>query len=64
MSQLFVDNIKSRTGGAIGAPSGAVVTGIVTATTFDGDVSGTPYVPLPDDVDAPRMSIQILKTRR
>ena len=41
MSQLFVDNIKSRTGGAIGAPSGAVVTGIVTATTFKGNVEGT-----------------------
>jgi len=36
MSQLFVDNIKNRTGGAIGAPSGAVVTGIVTATSFSG----------------------------
>jgi len=33
MSQINVDNIKSRTGGAIGAPAGAVVTGIVTATT-------------------------------
>jgi len=32
MSQLFVDNIKGRTGGAIGAPSGAVVTGVITAT--------------------------------
>ena len=45
MSQLFVDNIKGRTGGAIGAPSGAVVTGIVTATGLDingnGDISGT-----------------------
>ena len=40
MSQLFVDNIKSRTGGAIGAPSGAVVTGVVTATTFSGNVEG------------------------
>ena len=40
MSQLFVDNIKNRTGGAIGAPSGAVVTGIVTATTFNGNVTG------------------------
>jgi len=40
MSQLFVDNIKNRAGGAIGAPSGAVVTGIVTATTFDGNVTG------------------------
>jgi|TARA_B100000287_G_scaffold432603_1_gene492306 hypothetical protein len=35
MSQLFVDNIKGRTGGAIGAPAGAVVTGIVTATELD-----------------------------
>ena len=40
MSQLFVDNIKNRTGGAIGAPSGAVVTGVVTATTFKGNVIG------------------------
>ena len=41
MSQLFVDNIKNRTGGAIGAPSGIVVTGIVTATggNFSGNVS-------------------------
>ena len=36
MSQLFVDNIKNRTGGAIGAPAGAVVTGVVTATSFSG----------------------------
>jgi len=40
MSQLFVDNIKGRTGGAIGAPAGAVVTGVVTATTFSGNVIG------------------------
>jgi hypothetical protein len=40
MSQLFVDNIKNRTGGAIGAPSGAVVTGVITATTFKGNVTG------------------------
>ena len=40
MSQLYVDNIKNRTGGAIGAPSGAVVTGVVTATTFSGNVTG------------------------
>ena len=41
MSQLFVDNIKNRTGGAIGAPSGAVVTGVITATSgsFSGNVS-------------------------
>jgi len=36
MSQLFVDNIKNRTGGAIGAPSGIVVTGV---STLGGDVS-------------------------
>ena len=36
MSQLFVDNIKNRTGGAIGAPSGIVVTGV---GTFSGNVS-------------------------
>ena len=44
MSQLFVDNIKGRTGGAIGAPAGAVVTGVTTATGLDingdGDISG------------------------
>ena len=40
MSQLFVDNIKNRTGGAIGAPSGAVVTGVVTATSFSGSGAG------------------------
>ena len=40
MSQLFVDNIKNRTGGAIGAPSGAVVTGVVTATSFSGNLTG------------------------
>jgi hypothetical protein len=36
MSQLFVDNIKNRTGGAIGAPSGIVVTGV---STLSGNVS-------------------------
>jgi len=40
MSQLFVDNIKNRTGGAIGAPSGIVVTGVVTATSLSGNASG------------------------
>lgn len=41
MSQLYVDNIKNRTGGAVGLPQGAVVTGIITATTgsFSGNVS-------------------------
>ena len=36
MSQLYVDNIKGRLGGAIGAPSGIVVTGV---STFSGSVS-------------------------
>ena len=36
MSQLYVDNIKGRTGGQYGAPSGIVVTGV---GTFSGDVS-------------------------
>ena len=36
MSQLFVDNIKNRTGGALGLPSGVVVTGV---GTFSGAVS-------------------------
>jgi hypothetical protein len=34
MSQLYVDNIKGRTGGAVGMPQGAVITGVVTATSF------------------------------
>ena len=38
MSQLYVDNIKGRTGGAIGARVNA--TGVVTATTFSGNVTG------------------------
>jgi len=41
MSQLYVDNIKNRTGGAIGAPSGAVVTGILTATNVSASSSIT-----------------------
>jgi hypothetical protein len=40
MSQLFVDNIKNRTGGALGLPGGAVVTGVTTSTSFSGDVTG------------------------
>jgi len=36
MSQLYVDNIKNRTGGAINAPSGIVVSGV---GTFSGNVS-------------------------
>ena len=36
MSQLFVDNIKNKLDGAIEAPSGVVVTGVITATSFVG----------------------------
>jgi len=42
MSQLYVDNIKGRLGGAVGAPSGIVVTGVSTFTgngSFSGNVS-------------------------
>ena len=40
MSQLYVDNIKNRTGGALGLPQGAVVTGVATATQFSGNITG------------------------
>ena len=50
MSQLFVDNIKNRTGGAIGAPSGAVVTGVVTATSFVGSGEGLTGVASTDNI--------------
>ena len=36
MSQLFVDNIKNKLGGAVEAPSGIVITGVITATSFVG----------------------------
>ena len=36
MSQLFVDNIKNRPGGAVGFPTGVVVTGVA---TFNNQVS-------------------------
>ncbi len=38
MSQLYVDNIRNRTGGAVGAPSGINVTGVSTIT---GDLNIT-----------------------
>ena len=38
MSQLYVDNIRNRSGGPIGIPTGAVVTGVITATT--GNITG------------------------
>ena len=50
MSQLFVDNIKSRTGGPIGIPTGAVVTGVITATSFSGDGSGLTGVSSTDNI--------------
>ena len=41
MSQLSVDSITGRVSGTSPTlPNGAVVTGVVTATTFSGDVSG------------------------
>ena len=39
MSLINVDNIKNRVGGAFNAPSGINVTGVVTATTFDGNAT-------------------------
>jgi len=41
MSQINVDNIKGRTGGAVSAPAGIVVTGVGTFSggTFSGNVS-------------------------
>jgi hypothetical protein len=41
MSQLYVDNIKNRTGGSVGFPTGIVVTGVATATQFSGNIIGT-----------------------
>jgi|TARA_R100000030_G_C3238536_1_gene120054 hypothetical protein len=41
MSQLFVDNIKNRTGGAVGFPTGMVVTGVSTfESVSDINVAG------------------------
>ena len=40
MSQLNVDTIRSRPGGPPTLDQGAVVTGIVTATSFTGDLTG------------------------
>ena len=41
MSQLYVDNIRNRNGGAIGAPEGVVVTGVTTSTTFEGSLNSS-----------------------
>ena len=40
MSQINVDTVRNRTGGPPSLDQGAVATGVITATTFDGDVSG------------------------
>ena len=50
MSQLYVDNIRNRTGGPIGIPTGAVVTGVVTATSFVGDGTGLTGVASTDNI--------------
>ena len=48
MSDLRVSNLKGRTAGSSPTlPDGAVITGIATATTFDGNatgISGTPNI--------------------
>ena len=42
MSDLRVSNLKGRTAGsAPSLPDGAVVTGVVTATSFAGNITGT-----------------------
>jgi len=41
MSQLNVDSLRNRSGGAPSFPSGATVTGVITATTFSGNITGT-----------------------
>ena len=40
MSQINVDTVRNRTGGPPSLDQGAVATGVITATTFDDDVSG------------------------
>ena len=41
MSQINVDTIKNREGsGGIALPNSAVVTGVLTATSFKGDITG------------------------
>ena len=42
MSKLQVDDIVNKEdNGSVGFSRGAVVTGVATATTFDGNLSGT-----------------------
>ena len=40
MSSIIADTIKGRSGKASDFPEGATVTGVVTATTFIGAVTG------------------------
>ena len=40
MSKIYADSIASRTGGSPSFDSGVVVTGVVTATSFAGNVTG------------------------
>jgi len=51
MSQLYVDNIKGRTGGPVALPQGAVVSGIITATSFNGNGSGLTGLNIPASSD-------------
>jgi hypothetical protein len=51
MSQLYVDNIKGRTGGPVALPQGAVVSGIITATSFSGNGSGLTGLNIPASSD-------------
>lgn len=51
MSQLYVDNIKGRTGGPVALPQGAVVSGIITATSFSGNGSGLTGLNIPVSSD-------------
>jgi len=42
MSKLQVDDIVNKDdNGAVGFPKGAVVTGVTTSTSFNGNLSGT-----------------------
>ena len=42
MSKLQVNDIVNKDdNGSVGFPRGAVVTGVATATTFDGNLTGT-----------------------
>ena len=48
MSTINVTNLKGRGGSSPTLPDGAVVTGVITSTTFDGSLktTGTPTLGL------------------